>query len=156
MEDLSTDKEMIGYCGLYCEECFLHEGKVADLSRDLRKELRRYRVDRTAESLSQIRFFNVFKDFPRCYEVLGALVKLRCRKGCREGGGNPFCKIRKCSQRKKFEGCWECDDLDECKKLDELIANHGNAHIKNLKTIKKKGKNGFLKGKRYWYTEAKK
>ena len=147
--------ENIAYCGLYCEECFVHKGKVADLARDLRKELRKHRVDKTAETLSKMRFFGPFKDYHRCYEVLGTLVKLRCKRGCREGGGNPFCKIRKCAQRKNYEGCWECVSFEECVKLDELCPNHGNAHVKNLRALSKKGKDGFLKGKIYWYTKAK-
>jgi hypothetical protein len=55
--------EMIAYCGLYCGECPNHTGKIADLSRDLRKELRSVRFDKTAESLSELSFFNMFKDY---------------------------------------------------------------------------------------------
>ena len=31
------DKNLIAYCGLYCEDCPIHRGKIADLARDLRK-----------------------------------------------------------------------------------------------------------------------
>ncbi len=151
---MSQDKNLIAYCGLYCGECPNHTGKIADLARDLRKELRNVRFDKTAETLSEMSFFQVFNDYPQCYDVLGAMVKLRCKHGCRNGGGNPYCKIRKCCQKKGLEGCWLCDEFETCKKLDELSANHGAAHIKNLQKIKKKGIDEFLNGKKYWYVKA--
>ena len=147
--------EMISYCGLYCGECPNHTGKIADLARDLRKELRNARFDKTADVLSEMSFFSMFKDYEQCYAVLGGMVKLRCNHACRDGGGNPYCKIRKCCQRKELEGCWLCDEFTTCNKLDELKANHGVAHIKNLRSIKRKGIDGFLDGKKYWYVKPK-
>jgi hypothetical protein len=147
--------QIISYCGLYCSECFSHTGKIADLARDLRKELRQERFDKTAESLSALSFFKTFKKYPDCYDVLGAMVRLRCKKGCREGGGDPFCAVRRCCIKKGFEGCWECDEFEDCRKMDFLKANHGDAYIKNLRKIKKKGKEEFLKGKKYWYSKIK-
>ena len=49
-----------------------------------------------------------------------------------------------------------CDEFENCKKLDFLIPVHGDAHIKNLKAIKRNGKEGFVKGKRLWYNKTKK
>ena len=152
---MSENYAMISYCGLYCGECPNHTGKIADLARDLRKELRSVRFDKTAEVLSEMSFFSMFNDYEQCYGVLGGMVKLRCKQACRNGGGNPFCKIRKCCQRKGLEGCWLCDEFTTCEKLDELRANHGVAHIKNLRSIKRKGIDGFLDGKKYWYVKPK-
>lgn len=145
------DLNNIAYCGLYWVECPNHTGIIADSARDLRKELRKYRFDKTAESLSTLSFFKEFKNYPECYEVLSAMVKLRCRKTCRNGGGNPFCKIRICCERKEIEGCWECDDFEECEKLKFLETNHGKAHIKNLKIIRKKGIEEFIIKDKFWY-----
>jgi hypothetical protein len=36
MSDIEEDRNLIAYCGLYCDDCFAHQGKVADLARDLR------------------------------------------------------------------------------------------------------------------------
>jgi len=151
MSNDKEDKNLIAYCGLYCGECFSYIGKVADLARDLRKELRQARFDKLAEGIP----FKEFRQYKECYEVLGAMVKLRCKSACKGGGGNPFCKIRKCCQKKEIEGCWECDDFETCEKLDFLKVNHGDAHIKNLRIIKKKGIDEFLKGKTYWYSKLK-
>lgn len=150
-----NEKGIIAYCGLYCSECSSYTGIIADLSRDLRKAIREHRFEKTAEALAALSFFKDFKKFDDCYKVLGAMVKLRCRKGCRDGGGNPFCAIRKCCLKKGFEGCWECDEFKDCKKMDFLKTNHGDAYIKNLRKIKSKGKEEFLKGKKFWYSKIK-
>ena len=152
---MAENIELISFCGLYCGECPNHTGKIADLARDLRKELRRVRFDKTAEVLSEMSFFGMFKEYEQCYEVLGGMVKLRCKQACRGGGGNPYCKIRKCCQRRELEGCWLCDEFTTCEKLDVLVANHGIAHIKNLRSIQRNGIDGFLEGKKHWYVKPK-
>ena len=144
------NKDMVAYCGLYCGDCVGYRGKVADLARDLRKELRQAKFDKTAEFLSTVPFFEAFKHYDECYEMLGALVKFRCKKGCRNGGGPPFCKMRKCCQKKGIDGCWQCDEFETCEKLDFLKPSHGEAHLKNLRILKKKGIDGFIAGAKYW------
>ncbi len=143
-------KDLIAYCGLYCGDCFGYKGVVADLARDLRKELRQAKFSRTAEFLAETPFFAVFKDYPQCYEVLGALAKFRCRRTCRGGGGPPFCKMRKCCQKKGIDGCWQCDEFETCPNLDFLKPSHGDAHIRNLRILRKAGVDSFLEGKRNW------
>ena len=81
---------------------------------------------------------------------MGTLVKFRCKRTCRGGGGPPVCKIRDCSQKKGFDGCWQCNEFETCQKLDFLKPFHGDAHIKNLKILKKSGVDRFLEGKRNW------
>jgi len=86
---------------------------------------------------------------------LGGMVKLRCGKACRGGGSNPGCKVRLCCQKMGYEGCWECDDFETCSDFDFLRANHGDAHIRNLRKIRRKGMNEFLEGKKLWYSKPK-
>jgi hypothetical protein len=148
-------EELIAYCGLFCENCHGYNGKIPDLARDLRKELRENRYDLFAKFISTYSFGKDFSNYDECYKVLGAMVKFRCRKGCRAGGGSPFCKIRKCCTKKGFEGCWECSDFVTCKELEFLENVHGDAHIKNLKKIGKSGKKGFIDGKPLWYSKKK-
>ena len=52
----NKEEKLIAYCGLYCDECFAHRGIIADLARDLRKELRRTRFDIMAGALSEVPF----------------------------------------------------------------------------------------------------
>jgi hypothetical protein len=138
----------IAYCGLYCGDCYNHKGEIADLARDLRKKLREEDFARISVGMSK--YFKEFSNYGQCYEVLGAMVRLRCKKGCRNGGGNPACKIRSCCVKKGIGGCWECGDFEACTKMDFLKPIHGDAHVKNLKLIKKNGVIGFAKGRRNW------
>jgi hypothetical protein len=144
--------ELVAYCGLYCEDCFGYKGRIADLAKELRQELRQEKFGIMAKGIP----FKEFDHYDECYGVLGALVRLRCKNGCRSGGGNPFCPVRKCSQKKGYDGCWECSEFESCSKLDFLRVNHGDAHVKNLRKLKKQGIKGFLQGKRDWYSKPKK
>lgn len=145
---MSEGKDLIAYCGLYCGECINRKGEIADLARDLRKKLREAKFDRVSPGLS--RYFKEFEHYKECYEVLGVMVRLRCKNACKSGGGPPFCKIRKCCQKKGYEGCWECEEFETCKKLESLEPIHKDAHIKNMRKIKKQGIDKFLEGKKYW------
>ena len=149
----SVDK--IAPCGLYCGDCFAHQGRIADLARDLRKELRTAKFDMYAEELSKVGPFRDFEAYPEAYRVLGAMVKFRCKRGCRAGGGNPWCAMKKCTERKGIRGCWECDDVEGCSKLDALDATHGDAHRRNLRRLGKAGEEDFLVVKREWYHKPK-
>jgi hypothetical protein len=145
-------QNLIGYCGLYCGDCFGHTQTVASQARDLRKELRQHRFDLIAKMLAKVPFFKEFKDYRACYEVLGAMTKLRCRRVCRGNGGPPTCKIRNCCRKQGIEGCWQCDEFAGCEKLKILEPHHGVAHLKNLRKIAREGTAAFVESKRYWYT----
>ena len=144
--------DLIGYCGLYCGDCFGYTQTVANLARDLRKELRHNRFDLMADMLATIPFFKEFKDYEKCYNLLGTMMKMRCKKVCKGNGGPPKCKIRNCARKKSLDGCWQCDDFTTCEKLKMLEPHHGKAHLKNLQKLKRQGVAAFIKGKRYWYT----
>ncbi|NWF94866.1 MAG: DUF3795 domain-containing protein [Candidatus Thorarchaeota archaeon] len=152
---MTEDTSEIAYCGIYCAECPSKTGVIADLARDLRKALRDYRYDRIAESVKSIPFFESFKHYSEAYEFLGGLVKMRCKNGCKGGGGPPFCKMRKCCIEKEISGCWECEDSQTCDKLDFLKPSHGDAHRKNLRTLRRSGVSAFLEGPRHWYVKSK-
>lgn len=144
---MEKDENLIAYCGLYCGNCFFYKGEIADLARDLRKKLREAKLNQNYIEFSK--FAKEFKSYPQCYEVLGAMVKMRC-KGCKNGGRPPFCKIRNCCQKKGFEGCWQCDEFETCEKLSFSEPTHKDVHIKNLRKIKKWGIDKFLERNRDW------
>ena len=145
---MKENKNLIAYCGLYCGDCFIYQGKIADLARDLRKELRKSKFSRFAKMIS--RYFKPYKNYDTTYEVLGMMVRLRCKRTCHNGGGPPSCKVRTCCLKKGIDGCWQCTEFEQCKKLDFLRAVHDDAHITNLRTIKRKGVKQFIRGKKYW------
>lgn len=142
--------EKTSYCGLYCDDCPFGGGTIPDLARDLRKALREARFDRVAEAIP----FPEFKSYPECYEALGAMVKLRCG-GCRGGFRSTGCEIAKCAIKKELNGCWECDEFADCEKLTFLEPAHGEAHLKNLRKIKKAGVDEWSEGTRNWYSPKK-
>jgi hypothetical protein len=136
----------IAFCGLDCDSCFNYKGEIADMARDLRKKLREEKFDRVSVGLSK--YFKELTNYQQCYTVLGAMVRLRCKRGCRTGGGNPGCKVRTCCQRKNIEGCWECGEFETCSKLDFLKPIHDDEHLKNLRKIKKQGTKAFVSTKK--------
>jgi hypothetical protein len=153
---VKDDKEkLISYCGLYCGDCSGYKGTIANLARDLHRELQRERFADLAKALSHIPFFKALEHFPQCCEVLKTLPKLRCNKTCRGNGGPPFCEIRECTREKGFAGCWECEGFRTCAKLDFLKAGHGDAHLRNLRKIQRSGTAALVAGKRYWRIAAK-
>jgi len=150
VDEKVVDKELVAYCGLYCGDCFGYRQKIPDLAGDLKKELDECNFKRNADFFAQIPFFKPFRHYNEFYKLLGFLENLRCDKACRGGGGPPFCEIRKCCQENDMEGCWECHEFENCKKLDFLRAVHDDAYIRNLKIIKNKGVDEFIKGETYW------
>jgi hypothetical protein len=151
----SRQENLIAYCGLYCNDCHGHNGRIPDLARDLREELRSARYEKFAAFISTYPFGKDFEKYDECYTVLGAMVRFRCKKGCRAGGGSPFCKIRTCVLGRGLAGCWECDAFETCEELQFLKPVHGNAHLKNLKILRKRGEEAFLTGTTHWYTKPK-
>ncbi len=148
---MAKKTDLIGYCGLYCGDCASQTQTAADLARDLRKELRHHRFGQMADMLAKVPIFKEFKDYDKCYNLLGTMMKMRCKKTCRGNGGPPKCKIRQCCRKNNIQGCWQCDDFPACEKLKFLEPHHGVAHLKNLRKLKRQGPAAFLKGKRYWY-----
>ena len=144
----ADNKDLIAYCGLYCGDCFSYKGEIADMARDLRKKLRQEKFERIAEGLCK--YFKDFQDYKQCYNVLGGMVRLRCKRTCRYGGGNPSCKVRICCQKRNIQGCWECNEFETCAKLDFLKPIHEDANLKNLRKLKKQGIEKFLEGPRYY------
>jgi len=145
----------VAYCGLYCGDCPWHLEQIADLSRDLRKELRKSAFDKVAPLIAEYPHLAVYKNYPQFIEVLTALMKGRCKKICKHEKGHSWCKVRRCCQKKGIAGCWECEAFEGCGKLDFLKNGHGDAHLKNLWILREKGVDAFIAGRKYWYTEIK-
>jgi hypothetical protein len=86
---MSEKTNMIAYCGLYCTECPSHLGVIADLARDLRKELRKYRYDVLAAALPEMTsFFDYFKHYPEAYQHLSVRCGNVVRKRDLKVAGN--------------------------------------------------------------------
>lgn len=149
-DSVATPDNGIAYCGLYCEECFAHMGAIVDMRRDLRAELRKAKFDPVAGALAEEHHFKTFENYADAYEVLEALVDLRSRNMCLGAGGPSFCKIRKCSQKKVYSDCWECGGFADCDTVRTLEGAHKDAHIDNLRRIRRAEVEGFVAGSKQW------
>jgi hypothetical protein len=142
-----ADTSLVAYCGMYCGDCpcFHKEGNIPDLARNLREALRRNKFELAAQEIP----LEEFKHYKECYDCLGAMARLKCSKPCKSGGGGRSCKVRQCCMRNGYPGCWECDDFEDCEKLAALTTIRRDAMLLNLRNIKKRGLEGYLKGKKH-------
>ncbi len=122
--------DLVAYCGLDCSTCFGYTKTISESAKALRRTMRDEKIKQVWPGMPFLGDYVVFK------KDLDALAGCRC-KGCRDGGGNPFCKIRKCAQKHRYEGCWECGDFESCEKLAFLEAGHKDEHLKNIRKIRK-------------------
>jgi hypothetical protein len=144
---MSKKTDLIAYCGLYCATCPALTGSIANLAKDLRKELKRSKCDKAASGLAKIPTFAAFKHYDKFDELLVALTQMQCKKPCRAGGGSPNCQIRKCVVDKGLTGCWQCGDFTKCATLKTLeeFGDVDKTYLKNLRKIKRQGTAAFVK-----------
>jgi len=128
-------QDLIAYCSLNCAKCFGYKMTVSEVAKNLRRELRAAKLK---GAWKEIPFLGEYEPFEKSLDGLAAL---RCPEACRGGGGPPWCKIRKCCQKKGFDGCWECTEFETCNKLKD---EYKDAFIKRIKRIKRIGIDGFI------------
>lgn len=123
-------KEDFAYCGLNCSVC---RERFADI---------RTKMESLDKALTEVNITEMVKVIPFMgsnYKGYIKFIKFFSNEcpGCRENGGNPFCGIRKCVQKKGFETCVECDD-DICKKFSSLLKIHSDNEIQNNRELIRK------------------
>jgi hypothetical protein len=139
MEKYMTEKDLTGYCGLYCADCIRYKCKASDLADELLDEVdndhfRNYSNVKRAHTKE-------FENFDSLIASLKAISGIKCVTPCGAGGDGcgGSCKIIKCVKGMNLDGCWECKNFERCDKLDFLIPFHGDSIISNLRIIKKHG-----------------
>ena len=100
-------KELIGYCGLDCEQC---DARIATINND--NALR----EKTAKLWCEMNNTDVIKP-----------ENINCM-GCRAEGVKTYfctciCEVRKCSSEKGFETCAECSSKADCQILAPFMTN---------------------------------
>ena len=148
MTDKKTD--LIAYCGLYCGDCPAYTQSIANLAKGLQQELRRSKCDKAAPALSKIPAFIAFKHYRQFCDLLETMMKMRCKRPCRTGGGYAQCRVRICAKKKGLPGCWQCDDFPTCTTLGTLeeYGDVDRTYLKNLRKIKKSGPAALIKSKK--------
>lgn len=108
-EDVDKLK-LVTYCGLYCELCAGRRRipKQADVLR---------------ESMAKEGYEAWGKEIPGFNEFWKFLTNLcdpetNC-VGCRQGGGPPFCSIRKCAREREVDICVFCENYP-CERIEML------------------------------------
>jgi hypothetical protein len=126
---LPSDKNLIAFCGIDCSKCFSYKMAVSEAAKLLRRELRAVKLK---NFWKEIPFLGKYEPFKKS---LDGLAMLRCPRGCRGGGGNPWCKIKKCCQKKSFWSCAGCELMEACDKLAVISKGYKNENLKNLKGL---------------------
>jgi hypothetical protein len=96
-----ADLELVTYCGLYCGLC-AQRGRIPRQASTLREAMRREGYEYWATELP------AFQEFWKFLDTL-CDPDASC-PGCRQGGGPPFCTIRKCARERGIEVCVQCDE----------------------------------------------
>jgi hypothetical protein len=143
---MTKKTKMIGYCGLYCHDCPSYTQTVANLARELRKNLRQDKFDQYADIMARMPNLKAFENYKQGMELLEAMATIRCQ-GCKAGGWDGKCQIRKCVKEKAFPGCWQCEIFESCEKLKALGEGGDITYLKNLRKIKRVGPGDFVKSK---------
>jgi len=138
-----TTKELVAYCGLYCKDCIRYRNPIMKKAQALIAALTESDFENYATIKKNAN--GTFKNYDRFIEVLQDIVQLRCDQSCRIAGGcSSFeCQILRCCREKRYEGCWECRQLDTCDKFEFLKALHGDTPKKNCSIIKQHGLRKF-------------
>jgi hypothetical protein len=99
-------KLLIACCGIDCEKCDAYMATIAD-DNTLREE--------TANKWRTM--FNIPDITADSINCMG------CRtEGVKIGNCN-YCEIRKCAQSKGFNTCGDCEELDTCPTVGQVIQN---------------------------------
>lgn len=109
-----TSLHLVTYCGLYCSLCG-ERARIPQQAQALRDTM-------TAEGYE---FLGPEQPgFPEFWAFLSRLCEPdECCPGCRQGGGPPFCGIRKCARRRGVEICALCDEFP-CERVNEVAQGY--------------------------------
>jgi len=107
------DLKLVTYCGLYCGLCS-ERSRVPEQARALRDTVVKEGYELWGQDLPGFREFR-------------ALLERMCDPdkncpGCRQGGGPPFCGIRRCAHAREVDVCPQCADFP-CHRIEAL--GHG-------------------------------
>ena len=120
-------KSLVGYCGLYCGACGIHQGRIRQAVENLRKVIGVYGFDKMGSQLAK--WEPAFQHYEEFEKVLDGFVSLLgdC-PGCVAGGGDPSCTLRECCKEKGYTTCAECEELDSCEKAKRIAESLDELH----------------------------
>ena len=128
-------KRLDSPCGIYCGACAIESGTVRDAARRLQELIDVYGISEWAG-------YAGLENYEGFAKGLQWFMKCDC-PGCRAGGGWPDCPMRKCTQEKDIEFCYQCSDFP-CEEVLKFDKGYGFC-VENNRRIKEIGLEGWLK-----------
>ena len=101
MGEIMKDLKLVTYCGLYCDLC-AQRGRIPHQANVLRESMVKEGYEFWGK---EVPGFNKFWKF-----LNNLCDPEKACPGCRQGGGPPFCSIRKCARERKVDICIFCED----------------------------------------------
>jgi len=127
------DKKYACYCGLYCENCAV-KAKVEPASKILYEEMKKAGFE------GIIQFIPGGDEF---WQFLKNMANEGACISCREGSGNPGCRVRVCAKEKCVEMCALCDSYP-CEKFTGFFEGYAILERDNA-LLRDKGMDAWLK-----------
>jgi hypothetical protein len=145
------DADLTAYCGLYCGDCPRYQSRTLGMAKTLIDDLRDMRFGEYVEVKKD--FLKEFERYDEFLKVLSSIAILRCSTPCRVGGDGCLgpCPIKSCVQAKKLDGCWQCDEMDDCKQFKFLDPFSGDIPKENLRKVRKYGLDDWAKYRGKFY-----
>ena len=101
--------DLVAPCGDYCGGCGQYNGLISETAKQMRELADLYAFEFRSEGAFD------FKQLVRGLEWF--IENAKC-PGCRQGGGPPWCEVRKCCFEKGLRICFECEEFP-CSKLKD-------------------------------------
>jgi hypothetical protein len=127
------DKKYACYCGLCCENCAI-KVRVFPAAKTLYDEMRNAGFDDVVNAIPGGDAFWTF---------LKNIAENWICTSCRDGSGDPGCKIRLCAQEKGVDMCVFCDDYP-CALLKDMYGRN-TVIVKDNALLREKGWDAWLK-----------
>ncbi len=109
-----TDLTLVTYCGLYCPLC-AQRGRIPHQASALRESMAKEGYDSWGSAIPGFQEFWAF--LTRLSTPEGGCA------GCRQGGGPPFCAIRRCAQARGVEVCPLCSEYP-CERVQAIARGY--------------------------------
>ena len=98
--------DLVAPCGDYCGGCGQYNGLIRETAKQMREFADLYGFE--------FRFKEAF-DFKQFVKGLEWFIDNAKCPGCRQGGGPPWCEVRKCCSEKGWRICFECREFPRSK-----------------------------------------
>lgn len=105
---------LVTYCGLYCGLCG-QRGRIPSRANALRESMTKAGWDFWG---TEIPGFSGFWKF-----LTNLCDPDKCCPGCRQGGGPPFCGVRKCARARQVDVCVFCEEYP-CNRVQGLAKGY--------------------------------